>query len=90
MKTTIVGIENVNYTSRKTNQQVTGVRLFFEREPTSRESTIEGMVTGSEFISSNSDCFKKLPEMVFGGVYDFIYDSDGRFTFLSEVRAVEA
>ena len=84
----IVGKKPVDYISKKTGNPVNGISLFIEREPTARETTVEGLVTDSIFISSTSSAFQSLPDIIPGDFYNLIYESDGRYSFLSKVVPV--
>lgn len=86
MKVTIVGIQKLDYTSKRSGKQVTGKTIFYERFPNSRESSVEGLVAGSVFVSDDSVRLVGIQSLTIGNDYDFVYDSDGRYTYLSEIR----
>ena len=90
MKCVIVGKKPVDYVSKKTGNPVQGISFFIEREPTSREADVIGLVTDSIFISFNSPCFASLPKINPGDSVDLIYESDGRYSFLSRVEVISA
>lgn len=90
MKCVIVGKKPVDYVSKKTGNPVKGISFFIEREPTSREADVNGLVTDSIFISTNSPCFESLPKISPGDTVDLIYESDGRYSFLSRVEVITA
>lgn len=85
MKCTVVGTKEVSYVSKKTGKPINGISLFIEREPNDRDQGVRGLIADNIFISAETSCFKNLPDFEFGKEYDFHYDFDGRFSFLSEV-----
>lgn len=84
----VVGYSSIFTYSDKTGEKRQARNLYIVRKPTPRETGNIGMVAQSIF----------LPEIMFsyipvGGFdakkeYELIYDSDGRFTFLSAIREV--
>ena len=90
MQVVIVGKKQVDYTSKKTGNPVKGISLFIEREPLPREQDVNGLVTDSIFISCNSPCYDTLPEIIPGDTADLIYESDGRYSYLSRVEVLSA
>ena len=90
MKVVIVGKKQVDYISKKTGNPVNGISLFIERDPLPRETGVNGLVTDSIFISSNSECFKTLPEILPGDTAELVYESDGRYSYLSRVEVLSA
>lgn len=89
MKAVVVGYQQINYTRKKDGKQVEGISLFIEREPTDREQGVHGLVTSNIFISADSQLFRNLPQFQFGKSYDFVYDYDGRYSYLSGVVEVD-
>lgn len=85
----VVGCSSIFTYTDKIGEKRQARNLYIVRKPTSRESGTIGMVAQSIF----------LPEIMFsyipvGGFdakkeYELIYDSDGRFTFLSAIREVD-
>ena len=84
----VVGYSSIFTYSDKSGEKRQARNLYIVRKPTPRESGNIGMVAQSIF----------LPEIMFsyipvGGFdakkeYELIYDSDGRFTYLSAIREV--
>lgn len=89
MKCKVVGRETVNYTSKKTGKTVKGISLYVLREPTSREEGVEGLVTDKIYIKEGS---VKIPPLDLSGrvEYDFGYEYDGRYSYLSSITPVTA
>lgn len=90
MKCVIVGKKPVDYVSKKTGNSVKGISFFIERQPTSREVDVIGLVTDSIFISMDSDCYESLPDISPGDTVDLIYEFDGRYSYLSSVEVLSA
>lgn len=75
----IVGKQDVDYTSRKTNQQVTGVTLYV----TCPDSKVDGVRAESIFISSRSLCYPEVMKLPVGAGIEVYYN---RFGSVEDVR----
>lgn len=73
MKKQIIGKQNVDYVSKKTNQQVTGITLHVIGE----DSRVEGMATETVFISSKSEVYNAVKNMPLGSDVVFSYNRWG-------------
>lgn len=85
MKAKIVGKKAVAYQSKKTGKDVKGISLYLLREPTSRETDVQGLVADSVFISEGT---VSIPTIDFGKQYELNYEFDGRFSYLSSIVPV--
>lgn len=87
MKVKVVGTSDViNYKDKKTGAEKRARNIYIVREPTSRETGTTGFIAASIFLPET--LFVKIP---IGGFdpkkeYDFIYESDGRYSFLADIR----
>lgn len=75
MKVKVVGICNVSYTSKKTNQLVEGKVIHFTRKA-ERDGDV-GEVTDTVFISQKSDVIKQVPKINLGKEVDIFYNRYG-------------
>lgn len=51
-KLTIVGIREVNYTSKKTGKPVVGTEFYYTQHPL--QSGVDGLVAGKLFVGANA------------------------------------
>lgn len=84
----VVGYSSIFTYSDKTGEKRQARNLYIVRKPTPRESGNIGMVAQSIFLPETM--FSYIPVGGFDAKkeYELIYDSDGRFTFLSAIREV--
>lgn len=84
----VVGYSSIFTYSDKSGEKRQARNVYIVRKPTPRESGNIGMVAQSIFLPESM--FSYIPVGGFDAKkdYDFIYDSDGRFTFLSAIREV--
>ncbi len=84
----VVGYSSVFTYSDKTGEKRQARNLYIVRKPTPRETGNIGMVAQSIFLPETM--FSYIPVGGFDAKkeYELIYDSDGRFTFLSAIREV--
>lgn len=68
MKGTIVGVEPVNYTSKKDGKQVNGARLFM----TVKSADVIGRKVAEEFLKEGSSIYKPLAQYLADNVDDLI------------------
>ena len=80
MKVEIVGIQGVDYVSRKTNKQVTGTTLHV----TYPRDNVEGVVCESIFVSSRSSI--DLSGIHVGDIVDLSYNRYGSVESLCPVN----
>lgn len=83
----------VGYSSVFTYNDKSGVKqqarnLYILRKPTPRESGNIGMVAQSIFLPESMFCFIPVGGFDAKKDYELIYDSDGRYTYLSGIREV--
>ena len=74
MKVTLIGYENVDYVSRTTGKQVTGVRLHFQEQPIEMQYG-QGFRVLSEFVSHR---VVDSVSLMLGEEYDLSYTRNGR------------
>lgn len=67
----VVGFERVEFTDQKSGQSIAGTRLYVTYE----SDGIKGMGADTKFFSDNSPV--KLPEIIIGRNYEFIYQQTG-------------
>lgn len=84
----VVGYSSIFTYSDKSGEKRQARNLYIVRKPTPRESGNIGMVAQSIFLPETM--FSYIPVGGFDAKkeYELIYDSDGRFTFLSAIREV--
>lgn len=75
MKVTVVGIETIDYVSRKTNERVEGYRLYCSDPSTSPR--VKGNVTQDFFISSRKAVYQDVPRIPLGIAIDMYFDNYG-------------
>lgn len=79
MVVTVLGIENVSYTSKKTNLPVRGIKVYYSSHLDPSRGI--GLKTDSVFISQNINFCAQL-----GDDIDILYN---RFGSVEEVRLLE-
>lgn len=79
MKVTVLGIESISYTSKKTNLPVKGIRVYYA-SPLDPARGI-GMKADATFVSQNIPFFAQVGDDV-----DILYN---RFGSVEEVRVFE-
>lgn len=91
MRAKVVGVKSVNYTSKKTGQPVQGAYVQFVRDlgEDERKSAV-GKAVGSLFISAASPLINVVQAFKLEELYDFVYDFDGRFSHLVDIKPVKA
>lgn len=77
----VVGIQSVDYLSRKTNQPVQGVTLHL----TYQDSRITGVGTETVFVSAKATCYGDVVKIPIGSDVDVFYN---RYGSIEEVRPV--
>lgn len=75
MKVKVVGISNVSYTSKKTNQLVEGKTLHVVSKAT-REGDL-GELTDTIFISVKANCFSQVAKLKLGSSINVLYNRYG-------------
>ena len=78
----VVGFERVEFTDQKTNQTISGTRLYV----TFKGERVNGVGCDYKFFSDNSNV--KLPEISIGREYEFVYQQTG-FSGKSTLVAVK-
>ena len=81
----VVGIKNLDFVTKEGNT-IKGKKIQLVRKPTVRESDVEGQVVDTVFINHTMQI--DLPVFKFGNEYDFIYETDGKHSYLIGVKAV--
>lgn len=75
MQLKLIGIQNVSYTSRKTNQLVEGKTLHVVSKAT-REGDL-GEMTDTVFISAKSNCYSQVAKLKIGMMVNVLYNRYG-------------
>lgn len=90
MKATILGVEYVDYVKKKDNQRIIGFSVYISKEPhPDKANNFKGIETQSIWVSSNNKfLFEKLRSIPVNMEYDFIYEYDGRFTTLVDIKEI--
>lgn len=78
----IVGIQSVDYISRKTNKQVTGLTLHLSFE----DARVRGMATETVFVSSQSICYEDVAALPVGSEVNVYYN---RYGSVEDIRPVK-
>lgn len=89
MKVTVVGVSDlIVYKDKKTGEEKRAKNIYIVREPTSRETGGTGLIAASIFLPET--LFSKIPVGGFDPKkkYDFMYESDGRYSFLADIQEV--
>lgn len=73
MSLKVVGKQNVDYMSKKTNQQVTGITLHI----IGQNSRVEGMAVDTIFVSSKSNTYNTVASLPIGAEIDVLYNRWG-------------
>lgn len=73
MSVKVVGKQNVDYMSKKTNQQVTGITLHI----IGQNSRVEGMAVDTIFVSGKSATFNTVASLPIGSEIDVLYNRWG-------------
>lgn len=92
MKAKVVGIENVNYVSKRTGKPVEGVSVHVLRAPSAAKAkNMRGLMVDTVYISSSSEALFDLAcnSLALDTMYDFKYDSDGQYSFLEDIVLAE-
>lgn len=75
MKVKVVGISNVSYTSKRTNQLVEGKTLHVTRKA-ERDGDI-GELTDTIFVSQKSNVINQVPKIKLGSEINIYYNRYG-------------
>lgn len=78
-----------DYTDKKTQQLKRGAEFHGARVPNSREHDVVGCVVKAVWLGMNDIALIPLGGFEVGKSYEFKYDTDGRFTFLSSISEVK-
>ena len=84
----VVGYSSIFTYSDKSGEKRQARNLYIVRKPTPRESGNIGMVAQNIFLPETMFSFIPVGGFDPKKEYELIYDSDGRFTFLSAIREV--
>ncbi len=86
MIVTVVGIRHLDFITKE-GTAIKGKKIQIVRDPTIREqNTVDVKIVDTVFISSNSNI--DLPVFKFGTKYDFCYETDGRKSYLVEIKSI--
>ncbi len=88
MQVKVVGMTDIiSYKDKKTGEYKEFRNIYFVRKPTSREN-INGLFAGAVFLISSQ--FSLIPLNGFDDKkdYDFVYESDGRYSYLTDIHEV--
>lgn len=90
MKACIIGVEYVDYVKKKDNQRTIGFSVYISKEPhPDKANNFKGKETQSIWVSSNNKfLFEKLRSIPVNMEYDFIYEFDGRYTTLVDIKEI--
>lgn len=73
MKVTVIGKAKVDYVSKRTNQQVSGVTLHVTRE----DNNVSGLAVETIFISAKANVFKDADSVKLGDNVNVSYNRYG-------------
>ena len=86
MIVTVVGIRHLDFITKE-GTAIKGKKIQIVREPSIREKdTVDGKIVDTVFISDKTNI--DLPVFKFGTKYDFIYDTDGRKSYLVDIKSI--
>ena len=86
MIVTVVGIRHLDFVTKE-GTAIKGKKIQIVREPSIREQKqVDGKIVDTIFINDNGNI--NLPVFKFGTKYDFIYDTDGRKSFLVDIKSI--
>ena len=86
MIVTVVGIRHLDFITKE-GTQIKGKKIQIVRKPSTREKTqVDGSLVDTVFISDNSGI--TLPVFKFGQDYDFHYETDGRKSYLIDIKSI--
>lgn len=89
MKVHVVGMSDlIVYKDKKTGAEKRARNIFIVRKPTAREIGYTGSVAAAIFLPENLFSFIPVGGFDAKKEYDFIYDSDGKYSFLSSIQEV--
>lgn len=88
MKAKVVGLEYVNYTKKKDGSKVSGISVHIQKDPSpDKLNNFKGKETSTVWISeASTDLFNKARILPLDCTVDFIYDFDGRYSYLSDLK----
>ncbi len=78
-----------DYTDRKTGQLKRGAEFYGARQPNSRENDVIGHVVKAVWLGMNDVPLIPPGGFEVGKSYEFKYDTDGKFNFLSGISEVK-
>ncbi len=81
MKMTVLGLEKVDYTSKKTGEPVKGITLHCS----CRDQNVIGYRAESVFVSDRLDCFRDLTILQPGAVINVEYNRRG---YVADVEVI--
>lgn len=79
----VIGFERVEFTDQRTNQTISGTRLYVSY----KDERVNGVGCDSKFFSDSSNV--KLPEIALGRDLEFVYQQTG-FSGKSTLVAVKS
>ena len=90
MKAKILGVEYVNYIKKKDNTPVVGFSVYISKDPhPDKLNNFKGVECTSIWVSANNKVlFEKLRSIAINMEYDFIYEYDGRYTTLVDIKEI--
>jgi len=86
MRAKVVGVQPMDFIVEKTGERVLGARVYITREPTPREGGVFGLVSDRIWLkpplSDKAMTFHPDEDC------EFLFDSDGKHSFLVDVRSL--
>lgn len=88
MTCTVVGYSSIFTYSDKSGEKRQARNLYIVRKPIPREAGNIGMVAQSIFLPETMFSYIPVGGFDIKKEYELVYDSDGRYTYLSAIREV--
>ena len=79
----VVGVRRVDMKDND-GKSINGESIQIVRKPSSRDTTVNGFLIDKIFVHDSSQI--KIPDLVFGECYDFVYEMDGKKPFLDDIK----
>ena len=86
MKVKIIGVQKVDFVD-KNGESVKGFKLHYSCSPTPRQvSSFRGDRVDTLFFFFCSSFYDVADSLKVNSTYDFIYDFDGKYSFLVDIK----
>lgn len=88
MKAKVVGLEYVDYTRKKDGIRKSGISVHIQKDPSPDKAVnFKGKETATIWVPEPStDLFNKARVLPLDNTADFIYDYDGKYSYLSDIK----